>query len=357
MNTLFKKKINLLFLATFMTFTILGNNFQTNSPLEIHQLRLEYLENPEGIDVLKPRFSWFLKGDGFNRSQSAYQIRVTQPSNSTIWDSGKITSQETNQIIYDGVPLVSGNKYFWKVTVWDENGVSSTSDTAFWSMGNLDFLDWQAQFIGHNVGYNKKDKYRELYLPPARYLRHSFNINKKIKRATAYTTALGLYELRLNGNKVGDDYLLPGWTDYNKRLYYQTFDITNQLSQGENVVGAIIADGWYAGYIGYALLVQLDKVREFYGVNPSFMGQIKVEYQDGTSEIIASNDKTWKANQGPILEADIINVPLKQSFIMPKGNNTVYSKINFTVYKNNTPSTEDMEMTEFAPKILKKIAS
>ena len=310
MNILFKKKINFLFLAIIMAFTVYGNDFQTNLPLEIHQLRIEYLENPEGIDVLKPRFSWVLKGDGFNRHQSAYQIHVSLSKNDInrgfIWNSGKISSNETNQIIYDGATLVSGKKYFWKVTVWDENDVSSTSEIASWSMGNLEFLDWQAEYISHNVGYNKKDKYTELYLPPARYLRHSFNINKKIKRATAYTTALGVYELRLNGNKVGNDYLLPGWTDYNKRLYYQTYDITDQLSQGENVVGAIIADGWYAGYIGYALLVRLDKVREFYGVNPSFMGQIKIEYEDGTSEIIASNDKTWKANSGPILEADII---------------------------------------------------
>ncbi|TMM30625.1 alpha-L-rhamnosidase [Polaribacter aestuariivivens] len=310
MHKSFKKKSNLLYLFVFFTISIFGNNVHTATPLEIHQLRVEYLENPQGIDVTKPRFSWILKGDGFNRSQSSYQIMVASSknrlSNPDIWNSGKIASNSTNQIEYNGDKLISGKKYFWQVKVWDENEVSSTSEIAFWSMGNLDFLDWQAQFIGHNAGYNKKDKYNELYLPPARYLRHSFNVKKKIKRATAYTTALGLYELRLNGNKVGDDYLLPGWTDYNKRLYYQTFDITDKLSQGENVVGAIIADGWYAGYIGYALLVRLDKVREFYGVNPSFMGQIKIEYEDGTSEVIASNDNTWKSNVGPILEADII---------------------------------------------------
>lgn len=282
---------------------------QAQSPLEIQQLRLEYKKNPEGIDVLKPRFSWILKGDGFNRSQSAYQIQVSTSENiskSDVWDSGKVKSGDTNQIEYAGKTLESGKKYFWRVKVWDENDRSSISETAHWSMGMLHFNDWQGQFIGHDVGYNKKDKYAELYLPPARYLRHAFNVSKKIKRATAYTTALGLYELRLNGEKVGDEYLLPGWTDYDKRLYYQTFDITDQLAQGENVVGAIIADGWYSGYIGYALLVRLDKVREFYGVNPSFMGQIKIEYEDGTSEVIASNDTTWKANQGPIREADII---------------------------------------------------
>jgi len=303
-------KIYISLFSLFFAFTLFANTNQNNTPLQIQQLRVEYLENPKGIDITTPRFSWVLSGDGYNRTQSAYKITVSSSKDfsedSKVWNSGKIASNQTNQISYNGSALISGAKYFWNVTVWDENGISSKSEIAFWSMGNLDFIDWQAQYIGHNVGYIKKDKYTELYLPPARYLRHAFNINKKIKRATAYTTALGLYELRLNGNKVGDDYLLPGWTDYDKRLYYQTFDITNQLSYGENVIGAIIADGWYSGYIGYALLVRLDKVREFYGVNPSFMGQIKIEYEDGTSEIIASNENTWKANQGPILEADII---------------------------------------------------
>lgn len=310
MKILLHQKRNLLLLLILTAFTVFGKSINENAPLQIHDLRVEYLENPEGIDELKPRFSWVLKGDGFNRKQTAYRIVVSSKENGLnspdVWDSSKMNSDQTNQVSFSGKELMSGKKYFWQVTIWDENDVASTSEVAFWSMGNLSFHDWQGQFIGHDVGYNKKDKYADLYLPPARYLRHSFKINKKIKRATAYTTALGLYELRLNGRKVGDDYLLPGWTDYDERLYYQTFDITNQLSQGENVVGAIIADGWYAGYIGYALLVRLDKVREFYGVNPSFMGQIKIEYEDGTSEIIASNNNTWKANQGAILEADII---------------------------------------------------
>ncbi|HDZ05692.1 hypothetical protein LCGC14_0066010 [marine sediment metagenome] len=283
-----------------------------SATISIHETRVEYLENPEGIDIPHPRFSWILKGEGRNRSQSAYQIIVTSSlekfikNEVDIWDSGKVNSNDTNQIEYDGIPLKSDSKYYWKVKIWDESGrISEWSAPAHWSMGLLNFSNWKGLFIGHDVGYNKADKYDSLYLPPARYLRKSFKLNKKIKKATAYTSALGLYELRLNGNKVGEDYFLPGWTDYNKRLYYQTFDITDKLHEGENVIGAIVADGWYAGYIGYALLVHLDKVREFYGVNPSFMGQIHLEYEDGSTEIIAS-DKSWKSNEGAIREADII---------------------------------------------------
>ena len=280
--------------------------------LTLHELRLEYQVNPEGIDVLKPRFSWILKGEGRLRFQSAYQILVASSrelllqNKGNIWDSTKVTSNTTNQIEYKGESLTSHTTYFWKVKVWDELGEASKySSDSHWSMGLLKFSNWKGLFISHDVGYDKTDKYDSLYLPPARYLRKSFKLEKKVKKATAYATALGLYELRLNGDKVGNDYFLPGWTDYNKRVYYQTFDITDRVAQGENVVGATIADGWYAGYIGYALHLKLDKVREFYGVNPSFMGQIHIEYDDGSSEIIAS-DTTWKANEGPTREADIL---------------------------------------------------
>ncbi len=283
-----------------------------NTPLQVEGLRTEYHLNPEGLDVVKPRFSWILTGEGRNRFQSSYRIIVSSSpekielDKGDIWDSEKVDANDTKQIEYAGTPLESEKKYYWKAKVWDESGNESDwSTTAYWSMGLLKFSDWKGKFIGHNVGYDKTDLYDSLYLPPARYLRKSFDLHKKIKRAMAYTTGLGLYELRLNGSKVGEDHFLPGWTDYDKRLYYQTYDITHKLKQGENVIGAEIADGWYAGYVGYALLVRLDKVREFYGVNPSFMGQIHIEYEDGSVEVIAS-DTSWKANEGAIREADII---------------------------------------------------
>ena len=270
-------------------------------PLTVMQPRVEYKTNPMGIDVPAPRFSWYLEGEGYNREQTAYQLEVDG-----VWDSGKQPGNATNQIAYAGPALTSATAYRWRVRVWDERDQpSSWSEWQTFSTGLLRFVDWQGEFIGHDVGYDTTDKYRELYLPPARYLRKSFVAEKAIRRAVAYTTALGLYELRLNGEKVGEQYLLPGWTDYNKRLYYQTFDLTDRLQQGENVLGAIVADGWYAGYIGYALLVRLDRVREFYGVNPSFMGQLHIEYTDGSRDTIAT-DASWRGSTGPIREADIL---------------------------------------------------
>ncbi|XOV90966.1 MAG: family 78 glycoside hydrolase catalytic domain [Bacteroidota bacterium] len=312
-----KKSINRFLIIGFsisLLFSISSCSEKKNKkgPLWITDLRVEYHKDPVGIDIQSPRFSWKLDGAGRSRSQSAYRIMVSSneddldSSHGDIWDSGKVPSSATNQIEYQGKPLVSKTEYYWKVQVWDEGGqVSEWSENGYWSMGNLNFSDWKGLFIGYDVGHQTGDKYKELYLPPARYLRKEFNIVKPIKRAIATVTALGLYELRLNGSKVGSYHLTPGWTDYDKRLYYQTYDITSQLNQGENVIGSIIADGWYSGYIGYALLVHLDKVRGFYGENPSFMGQITIEYEDGTREVIAS-DQSWKASTGPILEADIL---------------------------------------------------
>lgn len=294
-------------------------------PLEVVTLRVEYKENPQGIDVTQPRFSWKLKGEGRNRQQSAYRILVAsspeklRSEKADIWDTQKVETQQTNQVVYAGPPLESMSSYYWKLKVWDENGQPSAwSDIGTWSMGILGFSEWEGLFIGLNVGHRTADKYQELYLPPARYLRKQFSVDKKIKRATAYTTALGLYELRLNGAKVGNDYFLPGWTDYDQRVYYQTFDITDHLTEGENVIGAIIADGWYSGYIGYALLVGLDQVRGFYGENPSFMGQIMIEYEDGSRETI-STDQTWKANTGAIQEADMLMGEHHDARLQPKG--------------------------------------
>lgn len=305
-------RISILTILVLIVSSCVSHSTLENGVLKVKNLKLEYQENPQGIDVEKPRFSWILEGEGRNRSQQAYQIVVSSNMQKLnrddwdIWDSGKVLSNETNQIEFNGLELESNSNYYWRVKTWDESGTeSSWSDIANWSVGLLKFSEWKGQYISHDIGYDKTDKYDDLYLPPARYLRKSFHIDKKVKQAKVYATALGLYELRLNGDKVGDDYFAPGWTDYNKRLYYQTFDITNEIKQGDNAIGAVIADGWYAGYVGYGLLVRLDKVREFYGVNPAFMGQIQIEYEDGTSETIAS-DLSWKANEGPIREADIL---------------------------------------------------
>ncbi|WP_317236162.1 family 78 glycoside hydrolase catalytic domain [Niabella hibiscisoli] len=127
-----------------------------------------------------------------------------------------------------------------------------------------------------------------------------------MRRARLYVTSLGLNEFYINGQRIGTDYFLPGWTDYNKRLYYQVYDISKNIKAGDNVFGAVLSPGWYAGYLGYALLVGSPQVRGFYGNTPLLKASIWVEYNNGEKEVIAT-DASWKASEGALRETDILN--------------------------------------------------
>jgi len=146
--------------------------------------------------------------------------------------------------------------------------------------------------------WGKIDESR-IILPPPPYLRKAFSVDKAIKRAVVYASALGLYELHINGERVGEDYFTPGWTDYTKRVYYQTYDVTSLLSKGDNAIGAILADGWYSGYLGFG------RKREHYGSEPRLFVQLEIEYSDGSRETVVT-DKSWKATYGPHFEADFL---------------------------------------------------
>jgi len=273
-------------------------------------LRTEYKVNPV-IDSPKPRFSWELTSTKRGQNQTAFQIMIAsstellEVNKSDIWDSKKINSNSTNQIEYDGITLKSRTLCFWKIRSWDKNGqVSAWSSIAKFEIGLLNKNDWNADWIGNDLTALGKGKI--YHLPPSPFFRKEAFIKSGIKKARLYVTALGLYEFQINGKRIGKDYFTPGWTDYNKRVYYQTYDITTDIKSGKNAFGAIIADGWYAGYLGYALLVNNPVVKNFYGNVPLLKAQIEVEYINGQKEII-STDKSWKTNHGPIVEADILN--------------------------------------------------
>jgi alpha-L-rhamnosidase len=282
-----------------------------NKGTTVLDLRCEYLVNPMGIDVTTPRLSWILKSGRRACVQNAYQVLVAsnaetlQHNKGDLWNSGKVKSDQSNQIVYKGKALKSRMRCYWKVRVWDNSGhVSDFSEPAAWTMGLLESADWQAKWIGYDapppVIYNEaKPPKEDLVLPPPPYLRKSFLVNKPVKRAVVYASALGLYELHINGKRVGKDYFTPGWTDYNKRVYYQTYDVTDMLTPSGNAIGAILADGWYAGYIGFG------KKREHYGSEPRLLVQLEIEYTDGTRQVIAT-DESWKAAYGPIFEADFL---------------------------------------------------
>ncbi len=215
--------------------------------------------------------------------------------NNLLWDTGKVYSDQSIHVEYDGPALKSGQRFYWQVRVWDEKDRPiAWSDVAFWEMGLLDPSDWKASWIQPNIDEDIAKS------QPCPLLRKEFQLSKEVKSARAYVTSLGLYEMHINDHRVGDQLFTPGWTSYSKRLQYQTYDITPLLASGNNAVGVILGDGWYRGYSGWNMK------RNYYGEKLALLLQIDVIYQDGTMEIIGT-DATWKASTGPILESDIYN--------------------------------------------------
>ncbi|MDF7820252.1 family 78 glycoside hydrolase catalytic domain [Runella sp. MFBS21] len=291
-------------------FVLISVGSVAQSDLAPTYLRCEYKVNPV-TDVAHPRLSWELTSKATNQFQSAYHILVaTSPAllregKADLWDSQLIKTSATAQISYAGKALASRQLCYWKVRSWDKNNQPGPwSEVATWEMGLLHKTDWKADFISLNLNHLGKGK--EYHLPPAPFFRKEISVNTPVKKARLYVTALGLYEFQINGKKIGKDYFTPGWTDYNKRLYYQVYDVSKELKQGKNALGSIISYGWYAGYLGYALLVGNPVVKNFYGDVPALKAQLEIEYANGQKETIAT-DNTWKANYGPIIESDILN--------------------------------------------------
>lgn len=286
--------------------------FGTMKPVD---LRCEYRVNPLGIDEAQPRLTWRVESAERGARQTAYRIIVADNKASLgkdqgeLWDSGKVSSSQTVNIVYAGKPLGSRQQCFWKVCVWNQDGEPVWSEPASWTMGLLNARDWQASYISYRDATPLHTNTDSLLLPPARQYRKEFTAKKQIKRATIYATALGIYELYLNGRRVGDARLAPGWTDYHQLAYYQTYDVTSLVHSGPNALGAWVADGWYSGYLGFGRLIGLgtEKTGRYtYGKTPAFMAQLEIEYTDGSRQIIGT-DKSWKVTgDGPIRQADIL---------------------------------------------------
>lgn len=254
------------------------------------RLRVEYLKNPIGIDITKPRLSWNCEG---GKKQSAYQIRAIDEDENLLWDSDKVMSSQMVHIPWGGADLRSRAIVNWKVCLWDENGIQGEwSEEATFEIGLLAKFDWKANWITGNYKVNKKKRY------PVDCFRKEFLVGKSVKKARLYATACGVYDACLNGEKCGEFVLAPGITDYKKRIQYQTIDVTEQLVEGENQLTVMLADGWYRGSTGaWGLTNQ-------YGTETKFLGQLEITYEDGSKEMICS-DGSWDwSNDGPIRFAD-----------------------------------------------------
>ncbi|MFI5133784.1 MAG: family 78 glycoside hydrolase catalytic domain [Chitinophagales bacterium] len=299
--------------------------------VKVENLLIENLSNPIGLDVKQPRFTWQLISDQRNILQTAYEIKVysAEKSKEPEWGSGKILSDQSVQVPYAGKPLQSGQKYSWQVRVWDNNNgaVSAWSEAAFFQTGFLNADDWKAKWI--QPGYTEDSVLRQSPL-----FRKQFTAKKKIKSATAYITAHGLYEAQINGRRVGDAYLTPGWTSYNKRLQYQVYDVTNTLNTGNNVIGATLGSGWYRGHLAWS------GNKNSYGKDISLLLQLDITYNDGTKETIAS-DESWRSTMGSIISSEIYNGEIiddraeKTGWTLPGYNDSPWSGVKIGNFSNN----------------------
>ncbi len=347
---------------------------------KVTKLRCEYLDNPLGIGVNRPRLSWILESKQRGAKQTAYQILAASSPDllakqtGDLWDSGKVDSDQSVHVEYAGKPLPSRTRCYWKARVWDRDHKPGVwSKPALWTMGLLQPEDWQARWINAaplpppsssalvvrkatyeatdgagakdvtallagmtrnnalrvtvnnatlgpdpayqhrkqlRIAYESDGKPQEIVVPenetltlpgglaPIPYLRKAFTLPKRVRRATLYATALGVYELRLNGRRVGDHVLAPDWTDYRKRVRYQEYDVTALLRPGANVVGAMVGNGWYSGHIGNGGF-------QYFGKAPALLAQMEITYADGTTARILT-DSSWKAHASPILSSDFM---------------------------------------------------
>ena len=300
------------------------------SNIEVGSLTVEYLYNPIGVDKLNPNLSWKLYCKESDKNQTAYQIIVASSPEllrenlGDLWNSGKVESRENLNIQYAGKTLLSNTKYYWKLRVWDEDGLESEwSPSGFWTTGILKQKDWRAKWISNKFAqvsakrepFYKYDEKRSFIDSDtsAIYYRKIFLAKDNIKMATAYITGLGYFELYLNGKKVGNHVLDPVFTDYQKTVKYLAYDITSKLeSQGPNTVAAVLGNGFYNH--NERDLFQMEKAN--WKTPPKLLCQIMITYESGETELVLS-DPSWKWSYGPIVYNSI------------RGGETIDTRISF----------------------------
>ena len=312
---------------------------------EIYDLSCEHKINPMGIDAAQPRLSWKIKSVFRNTMQTAYSIRVATDNSfgkkNIVWESGKITSGESLLQSYNGNALQPGTRYYWQVKIWDNNNNETVwSPAAYWETGMLQPANWTASWIEPVQDTAK-------YIP-ALMVRKEFAVAKKIASARAYVTSHGFYELYINGKKAGDEVFTPGWTSYQKRLQYQVFDVTVLLQQGPNAIGAMLADGWYRGTLGWVAHFGL------WGKTLGLLCQVKIVYTDGSETTIVT-DNSWKGTaSGPVTLDGIYDGETYDARKEIKGwSNSGFSDGQWQPVKVATHSNNNLVATQTVP--VKKI--
>jgi len=306
-------KYVLILLTVLLTFINCSQN-----PVSVSSLKCDGRINPLGIESMNPRFSWVINSNERDTRQSAYQILVADSPEKlkknigNIWDSKVVKSDRSIQVEYAGSTLISEKKYYWKVKIYNQaEKASSWSEPAMWQMGLLSVNNWdKASWIGfenladsmkvvpgvHGDGNKLGNKAVKRSIVPL--FRKEFSIEKKIKSATLDISGLGHYEATINGQKVGQSFLAPGWTNYDKVCLYNNYDVTYQLKEGKNAIGVIVGNGFYN--------INRERYRKIviaYGY-PKMIIKLKIDYEDGTSSSVVSGTD-WKCSPSPIVYSSI----------------------------------------------------
>jgi alpha-L-rhamnosidase len=256
--------------------------------LKVHDLKTEHLRNPLGLDAKAPRFSWKLESTENETVQTGFRLVVTDEAKA-VWDSGSVKTDQSLYIEYGGEKLCPSTRYEVSLTVSDNHGESAVTKGWF-ETGLLNHENFMADWITHS---------HEDGLEPCAVFRKSFALSGNVKRARIYASALGLYEIALNGEKVGDSFFAPGWTNYNTRLQYQTYDITRSLDSN-NTVEITVGNGWYKGILGF------HGKGDYYGSRTAAIAQVEITYDTGVKEYIVT-DENWECTTGPRRYSDIYN--------------------------------------------------
>jgi alpha-L-rhamnosidase len=278
-----------------------------DTDLNVLHLRCEYLSNPEGIGITRPRLSWRIASEKAGTRQTEYRLQVAskvdQLREPDLWDSGWVSSSQTTHIHYDGKELTSRSRAWWQITAQDNQGNTAQSEPAYWSVGLLQTSDWVASWITAHPDVYTRDAEANAgdsiqCATPVQF-RREFKVEKPIERAVLYASAQGLFAFQLNGHRASEDIFAPEWTDYRCRIQYRAYDVTDLIKEGPNALAAYLGDGWYSGYVGW------QESRGRYGLQNSLIGQLEVIHTDGSRETV-STDSTWRCNTGPILKSDFM---------------------------------------------------
>lgn len=270
------------------------------------RLECESRAQPLSVEARNPHLSWWLQpveSSGRGLRQTAYRILVSSSramladDHGDVWDTHRVISAQINQIEYLGSPLHSGTAYYWKVQVWDQDGKASAwSDRAEWTMGLLDAGDWKAKWIAAKADRSNGAPANRPEPESLPIFRHVFSLNGRVTKALARISGLGQFELRINGRPVNEDNLSPGWTDYRKRVFFETFDVTDLLRAGDNAIGILLGNGMYN------VSETPERYQKFIGSmgQPKLIVQLSGTLEDGTNFTIVS-DRSWKQTAGPIV--------------------------------------------------------